>query len=264
MNEETCYVEVGVFQGLTLLSSALANPNAFFYGIDNFAFFDSKGQNKALIDDRIQKLKLKNISLINEDYENALENLSKYIGNKKIGVYFVDGPHDYRSQMMCLLLIKPYLADNAVILVDDSNYRHVRQANRDFLISNTEFKLIYESYTEAHPANLSKEKENIQRKGYWNGLNVIYKDKENCIEPMFPETFRDRTLYENEHLIHSFKYPDQSLILMKLFSKFRLFGLLNLFYKPDINKIGKYKSMNTFSSHLPTEHFNPSLSEYLT
>ncbi len=30
LNETTCYVEVGVFQGLTLLSSALANQKAAF------------------------------------------------------------------------------------------------------------------------------------------------------------------------------------------------------------------------------------------
>ena len=151
LDENTCYVEVGVFQGLTLLSSALCNSKASFFGIDNFAFFDPENKNKGIVEERIKKLGLTNVSLINKDYEDALESLEDYIGDKKIGIYFIDGPHDYRSQLVCLLLAKPYLADNAVILIDDSNYRHVRQANRDFLISHPEFKLVYEAYRCSSP-----------------------------------------------------------------------------------------------------------------
>ncbi len=200
-----------------------------------------------------------NVHLINQDYEDALENLHQHIGNQKVGVYFIDGPHDYRSQLMCLLLIKPYLADHAVILVDDANYRHVRQANRDFLMTHPEFKLIYEAYTEAHPLNLPAEKEQQLRGGYWNGLNVIVKDSENILEPMFPPTLRNRTLYENEHINHSYQYPEQSLTLMKMFNRLRLFWLINLLRKPSPDFIGKYPTMNTYSEDLPPARFNPAL-----
>ena len=164
LDENTCYVEVGVFQGLTLLSVAKVLDKAEVYGIDNFAFFDKAGKNLSIVNERTQKLNLNNVNIVNEDYEDALENLKKHIGNKKVGVYFVDGPHDYRSQLMCLELMKPYLADNAIIVVDDSNYRHVRQANRDFLFNNKDYKLIFQSYTKCHPLKLhGKEKEEVQR-----------------------------------------------------------------------------------------------------
>ena len=39
LDEENCYLEVGVFQGLTLLSTAMVNPKANFYGIDNFEVY---------------------------------------------------------------------------------------------------------------------------------------------------------------------------------------------------------------------------------
>jgi hypothetical protein len=38
-SESSCYLEVGVFQGLTLLSASLANPEVACYGVDNFSFF---------------------------------------------------------------------------------------------------------------------------------------------------------------------------------------------------------------------------------
>ena len=185
LSKDTCYLEVGVYQGLTLLSSAKSQSIASFYGIDNFAFFDKYGHNESIINDRISSLNLLNVNLINSDYEDALENLKKYIGSKKVGVYFVDGPHDYRSQLICLSLIKPYLSDNAVIIVDDSNYRHVRLANRDFLLNNPEFKLIYQSYTKAHPNNLSKQDLKDAKEGWWNGVNIIYKDTENELDTYF-------------------------------------------------------------------------------
>ncbi|MEI2420994.1 hypothetical protein V6O07_12035, partial [Arthrospira platensis SPKY2] len=40
--EDVCYLEVGVFQGLTLISTALSCPQIKCYGIDNFAQFDPK------------------------------------------------------------------------------------------------------------------------------------------------------------------------------------------------------------------------------
>jgi tRNA G46 methylase TrmB len=79
----TCYLEIGVFQGLTLCLSSLACPNFTCYGIDNFAFFDPGKKNMSIVQERIQKLQLNNTHLINQDYEEALENLRTYIEEKK-------------------------------------------------------------------------------------------------------------------------------------------------------------------------------------
>ncbi|NUO00151.1 MAG: class I SAM-dependent methyltransferase [Saprospiraceae bacterium] len=256
LTKETCYLEIGVFQGLTLLSTAMTSPEHEFFGIDNFAFFDPDKKNKQLIEERAKKLDITNIQLINKDYEDALENLSTYIGNKKVAIYFVDGPHDYRSQLMCLLLIKPFLAENAVILVDDSNYRHVRQANRDFLITHPEFKLLYQAYTEAHPANLSEAKKEKVVQGWWNGINIIYRDKNNELDAFYPETIRDRSLYENEHILQAIRYPEHLHLMWRIFYKFRLIELLKFIKKPKAIFQGKYASGNTYSEGLTEGEFN--------
>jgi len=250
LTEDTCYVEVGVYQGLTLLSTALSNEKGSFIGIDNFAFFDPQGKNKGLVEERTAKLGLKNTSLINADYEDALEQLEQHLGAKKVGIYFIDGPHDYRSQLMCLLLIKPYLAENAVILIDDSNYRHVRQANRDFLLTNPEFKLLFESYTPAHPMNLKGEEKQKALDGWWDGINIIVKDSKNALEPEFPSTVRNRSIYENEHLLHASQYPEQTLFVWEIIKKLRLYPILNLLRKPSKIFSGKFKNANTFSESL--------------
>lgn len=89
VDEDSCYLEVGVFQGKTLLSVAKANEEADVFGIDNFAFFDKDQKNEKLINKRKELLNCNNAYLINQDYEDALENLDQHIGEKKVSVFLL-------------------------------------------------------------------------------------------------------------------------------------------------------------------------------
>jgi predicted O-methyltransferase YrrM len=264
--ENNCYVEVGVFQGLSLLSVALSCPTIPCYGIDNFAYFDPEKKNYGLVQERKEKLGLKNVNIINKDYEEALEKLETDIGNKKIGLYFIDGPHDYRSQTMCLRLALPYLSENAIIVIDDCNYRHVRQANRDFLITNPEFKLIFEAYSRCHPSNLPPGEFDEVSEGWWNGINVLVRDVNNELMTMLPPTERNRQLYENEHVIHAANVADfavEGVTLLQSLYDLKIVRALNKVVRLmlDLNKHKKlkknlYKNMNTYSETLPKIHYN--------
>jgi len=265
------YLEVGVFQGLTLISVANVLDGAPAFGIDNFAQFDPDHNNQNIIKKRAKVNNLENIRLINKDYEDALENITEYMGdvNLKIGTYFIDGPHDYRSQLLCLQLARPYLSDLSVIVVDDCNYRHVRLANRDFLRVNPDFKMLFEAYTRCHPGNMKRDEKQEARRGWWNGVNIIVRDPGGILDAMVPETIRDRSLYENEHIVHSAKYgflaPEAVSFISSLMS-FRLIGALKdvvrigaKMRRADKPLIGKYASINTFSEQLQQSHFNPAL-----
>ena len=85
---EGCYLEIGVFQGLTLLSVANELSKHHAYGIDNYSQLDPDGRNEGLIRRLIQENKINDIHLINDDYEKALNNLSKHIGDRKISTFF--------------------------------------------------------------------------------------------------------------------------------------------------------------------------------
>ena len=254
VSNETTYVEVGVYRGLTLLSVAGSVPDHEVYGIDNFAFFDKDGRNQDIINERMNLLNLRNARIINEDFENALENLEKFTHDKKTGLYFIDGPHDYRSQLMSLLLIKPWLSEDAIIIVDDCNYNHVRQADRDFLMTNREFKLIFQAYTKAHPENLNAGERKEAEAGWWNGINVIARDPDNCFNSFFPPVIKDKRLFTNDHHIHTAKYPEA----------FRKYSRITDIFASTLGKMegksqtGKYKSLNTYSDELIFDNFNPS------
>lgn len=212
----TCYLEVGVFQGLSLLTVAHSCPDVRCYGIDNFAFFDPDGKNLETVRARAARLDVDNIEIINEDYELAFEDLGPRVGGRTIGVYFVDGPHDYRSQLMCLELALPYLHEDSIIVVDDSNYRHVRQANRDFLVTHPEWKLICEAYTPCHPMNIPESSRKQAFEGWWNGINVLVRDSDDQLERRLPPTGENRHIFEAEHMLFSSRVADVFPRLLKI------------------------------------------------
>jgi predicted O-methyltransferase YrrM len=270
LNEHTCYLEIGVFKGLTLTSvGKVLSKDIQVLGIDNFALFDKEGKNQGIIKDALAQHQVTNAQLINEDYEDALAHLEKYIGDKKVGVYFIDGPHDYRSQLMCLELARKHLAPGAVIFVDDSNYEHVRQANADFLISHPEFKLIYENYTPTHPENLKDTTE--VREGWWDGINIIVHDPNNELTQKFPPTQRTRIKFENDHMIHALQagvlapythFMFQSFFTFRWKQFIRAYIIYTrqkkIYYKSGLLPKGKFIYSNTFSDELK-EWINPSI-----
>ena len=247
VTENTCYAEVGVFQGLTLMSVASEIPSFEAIGIDNFAFFDKEKQNQKIIEERRAKFGLNNVKLVNKDYEDALLDF-KNITSKKIGLYLIDGPHDYRSQMMCLLYAMPHLADEAVIVVDDCNYKHVRQANRDFLITHPEYKLIFESYTPAHPNNQAPNVREESRGGWWNGINIIAKDLDGVLKNMFPPVENDKSLFVNDHTMHSIKYPEHVTKFIPIINKISSF--MTGKWQPQDKFLGTFDKLNTHSGGL--------------
>lgn len=260
-----CYLEVGVFQGLTLLSVAGAVPAVACYGIDNFAFFDAERKNLSIVEARRSALGATNATLLNADYEDALQGLSTTLGSRKVAVYFIDGPHDYRSQLMCLELALPHLHPEAIVVIDDCNYAHVRQANSDFLVTHPEFKLLFEAYTRCHPGNMPADEHARARRGWWNGVNVLQRDAADRLEPMLPPTLRDRGRFEAEHIAHAAEIPDLSAETAGLLSAihhlqpvrfvWELWRLKRRMRQKATGYSGRYRSMNTDSANLTPVRF---------
>ena len=201
-DDGACYLEIGVFQGLTLVSAALEAPDMPCFGIDNFRILDPDSRNKEITTERIERFGAANATLIDMDFEDALGGLDAHLDGRKIALYFVDGPHDYRSQMVCLLAAKRHLHERAVIIIDDANYPDVRWSTRDFLTGHPDFKMVFEAYSPAHPANLDEADHIKWEKGWLNGVNVLVRDPDGLLTDMLPPVDDDRTLYFNEWMVH--------------------------------------------------------------
>jgi len=175
-DSENAYVEIGVYRGLTL-STVARTTTAPCFGIDNFSLFNEDSGNKAFAQGRLDRESLGHASLIDMDFEHALRSWSSFAGTaQKIGLLFVDGPHDYRSQLMCLLLGRPHLRAGGAIVVDDANYAHVRQASYDFLAAFPDWSLLAEITTPGHPDVVSVPQRVEARQGWWNGVHVLLHD----------------------------------------------------------------------------------------
>lgn len=294
-NADVCYLEVGVFQGLTLLSvanhlNADRSDELLCFGVDNFSQFDVERKNYDLVTRTAAGLGLTNVRLINRDYEDAFVHLREHIENRKLGVYFVDGPHDYRSQLMCLLLAVPYMASQSVILVDDCNYPHVRLATRDFLVTHPEFKLAFEAYTPGHPMNAQEAVQIEYRNGWWNGVHVLVRDVDDLLASIMPEVGDARQVCENEHILQSDQYSRALVAGLPVLRATRTMGLMGRmidrgrpwlakakqggllgllravgeFRRAALPVIADHVSGNTFSSSLPEVRMNPSLERVVT
>ncbi len=71
-----------------------------------------------------------------------------------------------------------------------------------------EFRLIFEEYTYKHPNTMTSVERAEAEAGWWNGVNVLVRDRSEKMPYIEPPTVRDRTVYENEHLVHSMRYSD--------------------------------------------------------
>jgi predicted O-linked N-acetylglucosamine transferase (SPINDLY family) len=163
MEPDEIYCEVGCYQGSTLIGALLDHPERMAYAVDNFAEFDPAGENLEKLIDNLSKFNLQDqVYFCNQDFEEFLLELREIKLEEKIGVYLYDGAHDYRSQLLGLLLIKPFLAEKALIIVDDSNWGTVRQANWDFMAANPECQLLLELLTPGDGYHT-----------FWNGIQIF-------------------------------------------------------------------------------------------
>ena len=256
---DVCYLEVGVFQGLTLLSVASMVPTLQCYGIDNFSQFDPKGENKNMVLERQQILQCRNVEILDLDYEDALIRFGELSGGRKIGLLFVDGPHDYRSQLMCVLLALPFLADWAVIVIDDCNYEHVRLSTRDLLCMLPEFRMVFEAYTPTHPSHMDSVTIQAARDGWWNGIHVLVREKGAQQVSPLPSvgSAKQRSLLEHKLQPHavadiSLELADQAYDLARGVSAKKLWSAIQLLrrIRKHVNKPEIFRYQNMASANL--------------
>ena len=162
---DNAYTEVGVYRGLTL-STVAARTDAPCVGIDDFSLFNADASNKHAVEQRLAGIGAMHATLADMDFEVALRTWPTLgHGAQRIGLLFIDGPHDYRSQLMGLLLGRLHLREHGVIIVDDANYAHVRQASYDFLASAPDWALVAEITTPGHPDVVTAEQREEAREG---------------------------------------------------------------------------------------------------
>lgn len=153
--EDEIYLEVGTLFGASAIAASTGGPGYRLFVVDNFSQF---GGSPERFLSNVDSFGVRDrIELIVSDYREALEQPLP-----PVGVYFFDGPHSYMDQYVALELALRFLADEALVIVDDTRWPHVRRANMDFVGSHPALTLLCDL-----PAP------SLNHRSWWNGLQVF-------------------------------------------------------------------------------------------
>jgi protein O-GlcNAc transferase len=150
------YVEVGSFKGLSLIAAMLGNTGDFV-GIDNFSL---GGGSRRLLEANLRRHGLSGHTVFESDAFTLLRR--GVLGDRRVGVYYYDAAHDYRAQLRGLRLIEPYLVDDALLIVDDTDWEQVARAMRDYLAGQPRAELA-----------VKLDGKDLGQPWWWEGVHVL-------------------------------------------------------------------------------------------
>ncbi len=141
------YCEVGTSDGFSLIAALLGHPEKMAYAVSEIS--DNISLEQLL--ENVQCFNLEEqIIFCNQDFESFFLELREVETDTQIGVYFYQGLSDYRSVLMSLLLVQPFLTSQALILVDSADRDTVQQALWDFMAAYPQCQLLLEPSDSTH------------------------------------------------------------------------------------------------------------------
>jgi hypothetical protein len=156
--DDQSFVNIGVWNGFTFFSGLAGNSGRQCVGVDNFSHPNSP---RTAFLERYEKFRGERHAFHEMGYHEYFANVHQ----GPIGFYLFDGPHTYQDQFDGLKLAEPHFAEGCLILIDDTNWSHVRQANLDFMAqSRDEYRILLDERTpkSGHPT-------------FWNGVMLFQK-----------------------------------------------------------------------------------------
>jgi hypothetical protein len=155
---DEAYFEVGCFNGSSLYAASRYNNDIIKYACDLKKTEKLEGNIKYI----------ENLSFFEHDFFSLdLEQVLKH----KIGVFYYDGMHEYENLINALTKIEPYLADRAIVLIDDIEFNRTYNACRDFFKrpENVDrWTIVHEFWTPDKFVSVTKG----YKDSWWNGLTI--------------------------------------------------------------------------------------------
>jgi protein O-GlcNAc transferase len=122
------YVEVGAFRGSSLIGALLDNDGVEFLAIDDFSH---SGASREELERNLARFGFEGrVTILEGDAFELLP--GGVLAGRRVGVYYYDAAHTYEQQLDGLLLAEPYLAEDALLIVDDTDWDFVDAAVRDY------------------------------------------------------------------------------------------------------------------------------------
>jgi predicted O-methyltransferase YrrM len=161
LEDGEAYLEVGSFKGLSLIGAMLGNPGRRFYAIENFLEFNLDGERARpeLEANLARWVEPGQVRLLEGDCFRLLRDEGRL--EEPVGVYFYDGAHGRLPHYLALGVAEPWLADRALVVIDDTSWPIVSQATDRYLAAHPGYRLLFD---------LAADHEEDPR--WWNGVRV--------------------------------------------------------------------------------------------
>ena len=154
------YLEVGSFKGLSLIGAMLGNPGRRFYAIENFLEFNPDGTARAELEANLARWAGSGRARVLEG--DCFDLLRRGQGPQEpVGVYFYDGAHGRLPHYLALGVAEPWLADRALVVIDDASWPIVARATDRYVAAHPGYRLLFD---------LAADHEEDPR--WWNGVRV--------------------------------------------------------------------------------------------
>jgi predicted O-methyltransferase YrrM len=122
------YVEVGAFRGSSLIGALLDNDGVECVAIDDFSH---SGASRDELERNLARFGVDGrVTILEGDAFELLPGGA--LAGRRVGVYYYDAAHTYEQQLDGLLLAEPYLVEDALLIVDDTDWDFVDAAVRDY------------------------------------------------------------------------------------------------------------------------------------
>jgi predicted O-linked N-acetylglucosamine transferase (SPINDLY family) len=142
LEPDEMYCEIGTSGGVSLIAALLGHPETMAYAVSEISDNNILEQ----LVENVQRFNLEEqVIFCNQDFESFLLELREVETDTQIGVYYYQGLSDYRSVLMSLLLVRHFLAKQAVILVNYADRDTVQQAIWDFMAAYPQCQILLEN-----------------------------------------------------------------------------------------------------------------------
>jgi predicted O-methyltransferase YrrM len=128
--EGESYVEVGSFRGTSLIATKLGNDDKDVVAIDDFSMRDASREH---LERNLAQFGVTGVEILQGDAFEILR--SDALRGRAVGVFYYDAAHTYEQQLDGLRLAEPFLAREALLIIDDTDWDFVERAVDDYLAS---------------------------------------------------------------------------------------------------------------------------------
>jgi hypothetical protein len=170
MDPGEVYVEVGTYKGGSLSYAMDGNRDKDFFAYDNFTWFTKSAPWWRPWSDPEPQRTLKKVLRRYSDYHVRFQegDFRKHLPtlDRTIGVYFYDGHHSFQDQYDGLNLAVGKMAEESLIIVDDTNPGYegseARIADEKWLSEHPDWALLFDLQS-PKPCH----------SGWWSGIQII-------------------------------------------------------------------------------------------